>query len=163
MRDDRGPVDVRHDALTPLYGCRILSRNSEIRRALGGIRLALEQRGIRREDVDVVEIVLAEVMNNVAEHAFRWSPPGEMSVSVMHNDDGIWCEVADRGSAMAESALPLGRSADPEQPREHTPEGGFGWHLIRELAQNVTYARHSNTNLLHFRIALGHRTHTRTA
>ena len=131
--------------------------------ALAAIRLALERRGVGREDVDVVEIVLAEVMNNVAEHAFRWSPEGEMSVAVSQVGDGIWCEVTDGGSAMAESALPLGRAANPDLPRELMPEGGFGWHLIRELAQNVTYARRSGTNLLNFRIALGHRSHSHTA
>ena len=35
---------------------------------------------------------------------------------------------------------------------EAWPEGGFGWGLIRDLASNLTYARHEGENHLSFTI-----------
>jgi serine/threonine-protein kinase RsbW len=35
-----------------------------------------------------------------------------------------------------------------------TPEGGFGWFLIRELAKDVRYERVDGENRLSFRIAI---------
>ena len=100
------------------------------------------------EQKHTVELVLAEVLNNIAEHAYA-DAPGHVAVTVVLVADGIACEVVDEGAAMPGGALPEGNL-----PEEHLPEGGFGWHLIRSLTRDVAYRRQRGTNRLTFHIPL---------
>jgi serine/threonine-protein kinase RsbW len=93
------------------------------------------------------ELVLAEVLNNVAEHAYAGTG-GEIEVSLERTAAGIAVRVADQGHAMPQNRLPDGAAPDPVM----LPEGGFGWHLIRALAHDLTYRRRDGWNLFSFRI-----------
>lgn len=93
------------------------------------------------------ELVLAEVLNNVTEHAYA-EAPGEIEVSLERTATGIAVRVADRGEPMPGNRLPEGTAPDPGD----LPEGGFGWHLIRSLARDLTYRRHDGWNLFSFRM-----------
>jgi serine/threonine-protein kinase RsbW len=42
----------------------------------------------------------------------------------------------------------------PEAAPPDFPEGGFGWHLIRSLTADLTYARSAGQNRLSFLIPL---------
>jgi serine/threonine-protein kinase RsbW len=93
------------------------------------------------------ELVLAEVLNNVAEHAYCGTS-GEIEVSLERTASGIAVRVADRGQPMPQSRLPDGPDPDPAD----LPEGGFGWHLIRSLTSDLSYRRHDGWNLFSFRM-----------
>jgi serine/threonine-protein kinase RsbW len=95
-----------------------------------------------------VELVLAEVLNNVAEHAYA-DRPGHVAVTVSLRPLGLACEVLDEGAAMPNNAPPAG-----QLPEGDLPEGGFGWHLIRSLTQDLSYRRKRGTNRLSFCIPL---------
>jgi serine/threonine-protein kinase RsbW len=90
------------------------------------------------------ELVLAEVLNNVAEHAYPLGG-GTVAVSLRLTGIGLSCLVADTGLPMPDGTLPKGFL-----PRVDLPEGGFGWHLIRSLTQNLHYARSDGQNRLSF-------------
>jgi serine/threonine-protein kinase RsbW len=94
------------------------------------------------------ELVLAEVLNNVAEHAYP-SDGGTVSVSLRLTAAGLSCLVTDTGQPMPGGTLPKGIL-----PRVELPEGGFGWHLIRSLTQNLHYARSGGQNRLSFLIPI---------
>ncbi len=93
------------------------------------------------------ELVLAEVLNNVAEHAYAGTS-GEIEVSLERTAAGVAIRVADRGGPMPQNRLPEGAAPDPRDLQE----GGFGWHLIRSLARDLTYRRLDGWNLFSFRI-----------
>lgn len=95
-----------------------------------------------------VELVLAEVLNNVAEHAYA-DKPGHVAVTVVLLGHGLACEVVDEGAAMPGGMLPSGALPDGD-----LPEGGFGWHLIRSLTQDLSYRRQRGANRLGFTIPL---------
>ena len=99
-----------------------------------------------REDA---ELVLAEVLNNIAEHAYA-DAPGPIEVHLAQDRGGIACEVRDRGAAMPQGCLPQGRLPALDGP--DLPEGGFGWHLIRALTHDLCYERDGTGNRLSFRI-----------
>lgn len=147
------PVERRRAAGLSLK-VRVLARNASIREALGRIRDGLQPLGLGSEEMGTVEVVLAEVMNNVAEHAYAWRRDGEMFISIDHVPNGLRCIVTDDGVPMPEGALPFGAPADPNAPLDSTPEGGYGWLLIRNLAHDVKYVRQSGVNQLDFRIAV---------
>lgn len=119
-------------------------------------RLSADQRG-------TVEVVLAEVLNNIAEHGYAGGP-GKISVMLRLTGAGLYCEVADTGVAMPGGRLPAGdhpadRSGKPplalaDLPLADLPEGGFGWHLIRRLTQGLRYTRAGGANRLSFLVRL---------
>jgi len=93
-----------------------------------------------------VELVLAEVLNNVTEHAYADSA-GDVSVTLRPTRGGLACQVVDRGRAMPGGLLPEGHL-----PVMDLPEGGFGWHLVHKLTQDLHYHRAAGENRLGFLI-----------
>jgi serine/threonine-protein kinase RsbW len=98
------------------------------------------------------EIVLAEVLNNIVEHAYA-GQQGEISVSICSSGNGVGVCVIDRGNAFPQVELPQGKLA----PANELPEGGFGWFLIRSLVSELTYRRDHSTNHLSFTLPCGQR------
>jgi serine/threonine-protein kinase RsbW len=99
-----------------------------------------------------VELVLAEVLNNVAEHAYAGGD-GDVEVVLSLGPDGLLCRVSDTGAPMPEGALPAGDLPDlSDAGFDDLPEGGFGWHLIRTLTQGLAYARSRGCNRLTFMV-----------
>lgn len=90
------------------------------------------------------EIVLAEVLNNIAEHAYA-EGPGDITVSLAATKSGLDCRILDKGREMPGGAPPVGTL-----PEEELPEGGFGWFLIRSLTQGLSYQRKPGQNRLSF-------------
>lgn len=96
------------------------------------------------------EMVLAEVLNNVAEHAYA-NRPGPVTVSIARMPQGLRCVIVDQGEAMPGETLPDGRLPGSLGLALHDlPEGGFGWHLIRSLTTDLRYARVDGCNQLQF-------------
>ena len=113
-----------------------------------GLQEALSSEPISRlteDDRGTVQIVLAEVLNNVVEHAYA-TASGSIVVSVSLNDGTLNCRVEDEGIAMPGGQPPDGLPPDPAE----LPEGGFGWHLIRTLCHNLCYEQIDGINRLSF-------------
>lgn len=106
-------------------------------------------RDLAEEDRGTAELLLAEVLNNVVEHAYaRW--PGDIAIGLKRVSAHIEVSVSDRGLPMPDAAPPTGDL--PDMGGADLPEGGFGWFLIRSLAQNLHYARKGEVNELTFQI-----------
>jgi len=101
----------------------------------------------------VVEIVLAEVLNNVVEHAYAEHGRGIVEVEVELTSAALLFRVRDDGLPMPEGEAPEGEARDLDVVTDDLPEGGFGWFLIRELTEGLCYRRIGNRNELTFRIA----------
>lgn len=93
------------------------------------------------------QIVVAEVLNNIVEHAYR-TAPGEIDLSLELGAEGLTGVIIDRGVPMPHGVLPDGVLPDGEG--QNLPEGGFGWYLIRTLARDIVYTRFSGGNCLTF-------------
>jgi serine/threonine-protein kinase RsbW len=101
------------------------------------------------------ELVLAEVLNNVAEHAYPHGP-GTIAITVSGSARGLDCLVVDDGVAMPGNALPEGRLPGlAAVSLDDLPEGGFGWHLIRSLTEGLSYERQQGQNRLRFLLPAG--------
>lgn len=97
------------------------------------------------DDRGTAEIVLAEVLNNVVEHAYA-ELSGDIRLSLALKPGQLDCQIEDDGVPMPGGDAPAGNLPDPED----LPEGGFGWHLIRVLSSGLTYQRLGKTNRLSF-------------
>ncbi|WP_395543111.1 ATP-binding protein [Neotabrizicola sp. sgz301269] len=112
-----------------------------LRRALGQTPLA----ALSQDDRSTAEIVLAEVLNNIAEHAYA-DGDGPIRLWLGWAAGRLVCRIEDEGSPMPGGMPPQGRPPCPEE----LAEGGFGWHLIRSLADDLAYQRAWGINRLYF-------------
>jgi serine/threonine-protein kinase RsbW len=94
------------------------------------------------------ELVLAEALNNVVEHAYA-NYSGQIEVEVRRDPDQLRFHIADKGLPMPGAEPPLGR-LPAVGALQDLPEGGFGWFLIRSLSQDLAYRREGERNLLSF-------------
>ena len=120
-----------------------------VRAALGQVRLDLAPLGMGVDVTGTLELILAEVLNNIVEHAYQWQG-GAITLRLGAGDASVWCEVCDHGAPMPGGHLPVGAPATIDCRVDDLPEGGFGWHLIRSLALDLIYQRDGDTNRLSF-------------
>ncbi|MCT8158463.1 ATP-binding protein [Pseudoruegeria sp. SHC-113] len=132
---------------------RIPGDPHSVRAALDRIDEAL--RGVTQDPAiwDQAQIVLAEVMNNVVEHAYA-ALNGSIEVQIAPKGEAISFLVTDEGAPMPAGALPTGHAVEEDTALDDLPEGGFGWLLIRQIAQDLSYQRVGPRNELRFRLDL---------
>ncbi|MEM6938876.1 MAG: ATP-binding protein [Pseudomonadota bacterium] len=141
----------------PLFALRLRSDTFTTRIALAEIFDALAPLGLTPEELSTVELVLAEALNNIMEHAYPADGDGgPVEIECSHLSDGLHFALCDRGAAMPNGALPVGTLPDHEVDTDHLPEGGFGWFLIKDLAKDVEYQRLDDQNRLRLRIAVAY-------
>lgn len=107
--------------------------------------------GFSTEDCGSTELVLAEVLNNIVEHAYG-EAVGPIDLRISTGAGGLFCVIRDRGVALPDGKMPMGQAMGDFTGLEDLPEGGFGWFLIRELARDLLYRRIGNENQFSFRI-----------
>jgi len=127
---------------------------SSIRAGLGDIMSWLEQESVATADRETTELVLAELLNNIAEHGYPAEKAGSLSVELNLCDSDIALSISDSGIEMPGGTLPKGELPESGGPVDDLPEGGFGWFLIYSLTKELSYNRIANKNLLFFRIPL---------
>jgi len=108
-----------------------------------------EMRGGHVDDVlPAVEITLAEVLTNVVEHGYQMRDDGWIRIKMHAGEDSVWFSILDGGIEMPTSFSPPEAMPDLDRPFDDLPEGGFGWPLIRELADKVSLRRRNGVNRL---------------
>ncbi len=129
--------------------------SGDVRHALTDICNSLRQLGCGGDQIMQTEIVLAEILNNIVEHAYSGTEPNQISVLVDAAASTLQVEIRDFGIAMPGGKLPDGHlpSAIPDDVA-NWPEGGFGWAMIRELADDLSYQRVGDENVVQFRIGV---------
>ncbi len=124
-----------------------------VRAALLELTKGLIGRGIPASSLGSIELVLAEVLNNVVEHAYARGT-GPIEITLTPTGRHLECEVCDQGLGMPQNALPKPAEIAVDGPIADLPEGGFGWALIHKLSDDIAYTRAGDTNRLTFRIPI---------
>ena len=121
-------------------------------------KLLAELRGLELdvEEAGAVELILAEALNNICEHAYEGQEDvGPIEIQCTHGPTGLQIEIEDEGLPMPGGQTPLEMQADVDVDTEDLPEDGFGWFLIKDLAKDVEYSRNGPRNQLSLRVAVG--------
>ena len=128
----------------------VLHLRADAGNVLPALRRIRELAGHGPEDADTAELVLAEVLNNIVEHAYDPAGAGDVLVAIRPDPDGVRFCVVDAGRPMAGLRLPDGVMPDTGVPVQSLAEGGWGWALIRAMTRQIRYRRHAGRNVLTF-------------
>jgi serine/threonine-protein kinase RsbW len=134
---------------------RIDAHPLAVRDSLRELRGSLAPLGLSPDQLATLEMVMAEVLNNIVEHAYRETIGGVIHMSVVAGRDGVCCHICDSGMPMPDGGLPNGACVGSDTPLGRLPEGGFGWFMIRALCTDLVYRRIAGRNSLRLRIDIG--------
>lgn len=125
-----------------------------VRDALSSVIDAVNDLAAGEPPQGVVEIVLAEALNNVVEHAYSGQERGVIDLELIEHAGTLAFTITDDGHPMPDGNLPQGKAHDLSVATQDLPEGGFGWFLIHELTNQLSYERADGRNVLTFQIPL---------
>ena len=98
-------------------------------------------------DLGEIELVLAEVLNNIAEHGVRESLNHPISLK-WHTSDGLCINVIEAGRCIPTGTITNAQMPDLDAEIDDLPEGGFGWALVDILCSKVHSKRRGSFNTL---------------
>ena len=88
-------------------------------------------------------IIAEELFVNFVHHG--GAADGQFEVQIAETENGIHMRVLDDGAAFNPLASP---DADTDAPLENRDIGGLGLHLVRQFAEDLTYQREGNRNVV---------------
>lgn len=133
--------------------------NEGVRACVANVSSLMRDYGASEEDIASIELTLAEVLNNVVEHAYADTTDGEIQLRIDNKAPNFLFVVLDSGRPLPNGRLPMGTTADPALEDYEQEEGGYGMCIIRQIAKKLRYRRIENLNELSFRITLGAERH----
>jgi len=141
--------------ITP-FSVPILGADDSVRAGLALVLAKLAPLCLSNDELGTVELVLAEVLNNVVEHALA-STTDTTTIEVRGHHDGFGLHllIIDQGAPMPTGTAPVALPPDLDVTRADLPEGGFGWFMIHTLASKVQYARIRGENRLNLLLPIG--------
>jgi anti-sigma regulatory factor (Ser/Thr protein kinase) len=118
-----------------------------IRELEGFVGAFAAEHGLAPEDKARTLIVLEELLTNLSRYGYpnQDEPEGVAEVTLELEGNLLTIEFGDNGRAFD----PLAHAApNLDQPVENRPVGGLGLHIVRELADEAHYSRHSDRNVI---------------
>ena len=162
MRADgalNGPCSPNMSRESDLPECEMFlafpSRPIPVRDALKSVMGAVSGLNLPPETSDSLQIALAELLNNVVEHAHGDRGEGRIELRLQADRRGLSCSVVDDGIEMPGGTLPAGCDDWSLDSLADLPEGGFGWYLIRQAVEELRYVRECGLNRVSFRLNFG--------
>lgn len=128
-------------------GLKFNASDGGVRQALLMLRGLLDASGSTGSDAGMIELVLAELLNNVVEHAYSGQDGGQINVCIRDKRGLVQIWVGDCGDEPSNTSWMNRGFPDLPESTEHLPEGGFGWPIIHALSEKVRYRRHDDQNL----------------
>lgn len=122
------------------------ARPAKVREALETLIHYLHPLGLSDDQRSTIELVLAEALNNVSEHAYAPGEEGPIYLRAIVDRGALTVVIRDRGTPLPPDLI-LSDGQDGFDPQD-LPEGGFGWHLIRSLASELDHNRLARWNEL---------------
>lgn len=134
------------------FGLNFDGTNTQVRESLIQLRAHLQSKDVNATDIGSAELVVAEVLNNIVEHAFNQQTDGWIEMTCTKEQHGWQICIHDNGRAMPRERLPTATMPNLDTLVDDMPEGGFGWAIVQLLAKDFHYSRISGQNNLTFMI-----------
>ena len=146
-----GPVDLDEQQA---FHRAFASGEMAVRDALIAMDTQMRHHDLPDEIIGDMNVVLAEALNNVVEHAHADRDDGRIELTIFVRPCCVRCLIFDDGGPMPGLELPAGMLPTSDTSFEDLPEGGFGWFLIRNMTADLAYERLEDGNRLQFHLPL---------
>jgi serine/threonine-protein kinase RsbW len=117
--------------------------------SLSGIRQTVsqwcEQAGASEEERQALVVAIDEACTNIIEHGYADRTAGLISLAFERADGELRFHISDNGRSFNPDRAPV---PDLEADWRERPVGGLGWHLIRNMVDDVSYRSDSTGNVL---------------
>lgn len=138
----------------PLLRRRFRGTSEEVRSQLRAVEALGCADPTETEGMDDVLIVLAEVLNNIVEHAFTGVRDGWIECRISRLNGAISIETWDNGTPLPPGLLSMGSMPDIATDVADLPESGFGWFIVHSLTDDMMYERANGHNRLSFSLQI---------
>lgn len=121
-----------------------------MRRALSRFATFLTRNKVPAPVVELAELLVAEALNNVVEHAYPEAKARPFRMAALLKPGWIAVTLEDSGVVLQGIAFP----GPKDQPTTRLtrindlPEGGYGWRLLNDHCLNISYTRTNGRNRL---------------
>lgn len=119
-----------------------LARLDEVKQRIGSL---MRSRHIPVDRIEDTQLIVEEVLVNIVEHN-QSGARHDISLRLVFDGDELVLSVEDSGKPF--NPLLEIEQPDLSQGDEERAEGGFGFHLVRELSVGIDYAWRDGKNLL---------------
>lgn len=124
-----------------------------MRQVDGFVAAFVSEQGIAADDAARILILLEELLTNLAKYGYPdGAEPGRAEIVLALNGSQLEIEFIDDGCAFDPLAVPL---PNLDAPLEERPIGGLGLHLLRSLADRVSYERINDKNVIRLSRSIG--------
>lgn len=155
-RDQETSQGTRHTMNVPHeFKTHFPASEMAVRKALVAVGDSLRNCGLDEEEVGRTEIVLAEALNNVVEHAYADIGCGDVELRVKCAAKDIDITILDKGVPVPVHVFAKRNGPDLDVAFEDLPEGGFGWMMIQTMSSHLSYQRVGETNCLRMTVPRG--------
>lgn len=134
-----------------VFSMKLKSAQSNVTDAVRRADIWLAKQGIAQDMRDQAQLVLAEVLNNIVEHAYRDVQDGSIFLRIKNAAGCLTFQIRDLGIAFNPPSK-TGLKDPLNCAFEDMPEGGFGWPLIHMLCEDVSFQREGAEN--HLRLTM---------
>lgn len=132
----------------PVFSLETIASEDAVRDILDGLRQTLETSRIDPDLCGSIAIAVAEALNNVVEHAYAGQTPGTVRITAEQTHDEVRISIWDQGLGLPNGTLPPAHLPEATGPLDSLPEGGFGWYMIHDLTNSLSYRREAGENQL---------------
>jgi anti-sigma regulatory factor (Ser/Thr protein kinase) len=129
----------------PSLTLQVASTIDAIRPATEQAEAWLAEHRVSFEAMYLASLAIEELVTNCIKYGYDDSNDHSIEIVFVVEDGALRMEVIDDGHPFNPLQAP---SPDLSVPIEHRPIGGLGIHLLRELADDVSYERRDGTNRL---------------
>jgi len=149
MAQSRPALIPNQDQPDPLsFQLNLTATELQVRDALQSVKQYTTAWDLSEDACSSVEIVLAEALNNVVEHAYAGIPDGIITIDCDFDGEEMSIVISDQGHPVPEAVFMSQHSRLHAVDTTELPEGGFGWGLIHELTHKLKVSRIGKTTLL---------------
>lgn len=131
-----------------------LSQLAELERLTAFVEARAHDAGADDDTRFALRLAVEEAFTNIMQHGYGGAG-GPVAVSLQASDEDIAVVLRDRAPEFDPGQAP---AADLDSPWSERDPGGLGWHLLRQVTDQVTYQRNAdgeNVLTLVKRIAAG--------
>lgn len=123
----------------------IKNRLSDIALVQTALKQFADVRGISSHDVMKINLIVDELISNIVSYAYQDDGEHDIEIELGLADNRLSLAITDDGVPFDPSAKD---SPDTAVPLEARPLGGLGIHLVKKIADDLSYQRRAGKNVV---------------